>query len=182
MFGLFLCEYLSANSIFLNAFSPPATPLKMANSLFLRFYGLDDLSRPILKEVKRAGCNAINYALRSPTSSNRTCFMIFFFSFTMLTTSIVSTPWTSAFRSVVAEAIRPGDHEFLNHPLACIVAISSDHPDPISALESGYRQTDVCFHHLVFLHMMRIITVLASRSLLQGVNYTGDSSGVFAFA
>ena len=54
------------------------------------------------------------------------------------------TPWTHEFRKVVNELVRPGDFEFLNHPLACLVVVSSDNADPIGAFDSAYNPAEVC--------------------------------------
>jgi hypothetical protein len=57
--------------------------------------------------------------------------------------NLEATPWMDAYRRVLTELIRPGEFEFLNHPMACIVAVSSENPDPINSFESGYNPLQV---------------------------------------
>jgi hypothetical protein len=53
------------------------------------------------------------------------------------------TPWAHKFRQVVNELVRPGDFEFLNHPFAVLVVVSSDNADPIGACDAAYNPAEV---------------------------------------
>jgi len=55
-----------------------------------------------------------------------------------------TTPWFDAFRDCFFQLLEPMDHEFIRQFLACILVVSSKHPDPMNAFAAlSSRQNSV---------------------------------------
>ena len=46
---------------------------------------------------------------------------------------IAATPWYEAYRDCFFQLLKPSNHEFLRDFLACILVVSTKHPDPMNA-------------------------------------------------
>jgi tetratricopeptide (TPR) repeat protein len=51
-----------------------------------------------------------------------------------------TTPWFEAYRRMFFEQSRQSDHEFLFHYVACILVVSSSHPNPIEGFANLYQK------------------------------------------
>ncbi|XP_015778661.1 PREDICTED: trafficking protein particle complex subunit 8-like [Acropora digitifera] len=51
-----------------------------------------------------------------------------------------STPWFEAFRDCFFQLVKPSDHEFIRHFLACLIVVSSQHADPMNAFATMSSQ------------------------------------------
>ncbi|KAL9976241.1 hypothetical protein ACROYT_G013513 [Oculina patagonica] len=51
-----------------------------------------------------------------------------------------SAPWFEAFRDCFFQLVKPSDHEFIRHFLACLIVVSSHHPDPMNAFATMSSQ------------------------------------------
>lgn len=51
-----------------------------------------------------------------------------------------SAPWFEAFRDCFFQLVKPSDHEFIRHFLACLIVVSSQNPDPMNAFATMSSQ------------------------------------------
>eukprot|EP00051_Salpingoeca_urceolata_P002448 m.50250 g.50250 ORF g.50250 m.50250 type:complete len:1293 (-) comp12141_c1_seq1:266-4144(-) len=101
--------------------------------MFVRFMQLGDLDPPSAREANRAMADAVSdvyFDLLDLASEAKRPFQI------------EPTVWFDAYRRAFFKQIGPSDHEFFNHPVACIAAVSTAHDNPLQALSSLYSMSE----------------------------------------
>eukprot|EP00040_Diaphanoeca_grandis_P036268 m.230695 g.230695 ORF g.230695 m.230695 type:complete len:1307 (-) comp33586_c0_seq1:116-4036(-) len=126
-------ELAAANNLTFTELLKPFNKFRASQfpSMFnLRFRALKDIVRATVKEAQEVtlGTVASFDAKLVDESSN------------ILTPE--PTPWFKAYEQEFLGLVRASDHEFFNHPQACLSVVSSTHTDPVNWLEQSFSLTN----------------------------------------
>eukprot|EP00041_Stephanoeca_diplocostata_P027734 m.769825 g.769825 ORF g.769825 m.769825 type:complete len:1315 (+) comp23236_c0_seq2:380-4324(+) len=146
---LCLTELLQPFSSF--AVNKPQYP----NDFHVRFLSLRDITRPTLKEAKETTFNIVSaHEVSYPTEEEKSSGAL----------EAERTPWFTSYCREFLGLVRASEHEYFNHPVACVCVVSTSNKDPVGYLEKAFdpatpprqfaaQQLDAnIYRHYVVLH------------------------------
>lgn len=125
------------------------------NDFHVRFLSMRDIARPTLKEAKETTFNIVSaHEVTYPTEEDKLNGAL----------EAERTPWFTSYCREFLGLVRASEHEYFNHPVACLCVVSTANKDPIGCLEQSFdpatpprqfaaQQLDAnIYRHYVVLH------------------------------